>query len=334
METSPVSPFLQRLDDPRPLLYDGGFGSELFARQVELTNSTLANESHPEAVVAIHADYIAAGADCIGTNTFVASELHLAMAGKDSAQAGALAQRGAELAQRARELGERDVFIAGSIGPSPGAIEADAGSTDFGIANDKVRAAHQRIIDALYEGGVDFFSVETQFSAVEAAMICNIVRQTGLPMAVNLALKYTRDRKSKQIVYRTDWGHSAADLLDILASGQYSGGDNLLDHVHLVGVNCGAETRRSEHTGMPYALHGVAQFKAAMQERGLNKKLMTYPNAGMPRLNSALRTIYSQSPEEMAAHLPALAAAGVQIIGGCCGTTPDHIRAFRQVLAA
>ena len=227
---------------------------------------------------------------------------------------------------------ERDVFIAGSIGPSPGAIEADAGSTDFGIANDKVRAAHQRIIDALCEGGVDFFSVETQFSAVEAAMVCDIARQTGLPIAVNLALKYTQDRKSKQVVYRTDWGHSIADLLDILASGQYSGGDNLLDYVHLVGINCGAETRRSEHTGMPYALHGVEQFKTAMQERGLAKKLMTYPNAGMPQLNSALRTIYSQSPEEMAAYIPDLAAAGIQIIGGCCGTTPDHIRAFRRAL--
>ena len=163
-------------------------------------------------------------------------------------------------------------------------------------------------------------------------MVCDIARQTGLPIAVNLALKYTQDRKSKQVVYRTDWGHSVADLLDILASGQYSGGDNLLDHVHLVGVNCGAETRRSEHTGMPYALHGVEQFKAAMQERGLDKKLMTYPNAGMPQLNSALRTIYSQSPEEMAEYVPDLATAGVQIIGGCCGTTPDHIRAFRRAL--
>lgn len=327
-----MSLFLQRLNDPHPLLYDGGFGSELFARQIELTNSTLASEIHPEAVVDIHAEYIAAGADCIGTNTFVASELHLAMADKDPTQAGALARRGAELAQRARELGGRDVFIAGSIGPSPGAIEADTGSTDFGIANDKVRTAHQRIIDALYEGGVDFFSIETQFSAVEAAMVCDIARQTGLPIAVNLALKYTRDRKSKQVVYRTDWGHSVADLLDILASGQYSGGDNLLDHVHIVGVNCGAETRRREHTGMPYALHGAEQFKAAMQERGLDKKLMTYPNAGMPQLNSALRTIYSQSPEEMAAFIPDLATAGVQIIGGCCGTTPNHIRAFRQIL--
>ena len=89
-----MSPFLQRLDDPRPLLYDGGFGSELFARQIELTNSTLASEIHPEAVVDIHAEYIAAGADCIGTNTFVASELHLAMADKDPTQAGALARRG------------------------------------------------------------------------------------------------------------------------------------------------------------------------------------------------------------------------------------------------
>ena len=85
-----MSKFLDRLADPRPLIYDGGFGSQLFARQIELTNSTLANEEHPNAVVDIHKDYIAAGADLIGTNTFVASELHLEMAGKDPAQAGAL----------------------------------------------------------------------------------------------------------------------------------------------------------------------------------------------------------------------------------------------------
>ena len=71
-----------------------------------------------------------------------------------------------------------------------------------------------------------------------------------------------------------------------------------------------------------------------MQERGIEKKLMTYPNAGMPKLNSAHRTVYSQNPEEMAGFLPDLLSVGTQIIGGCCGTTPDHIRAFRQVIDA
>ena len=85
---------------------------------------------------------------------------------------------------------------------------------------------------------------------------------------------------------------------------------------------------------MPYAICGIEQFKTAMQERGIEKKLMTYPNAGMPKLNSAHRTVYSQNPEEMAGFLPDLLSGGTQIIGGCCGTTPDHIRAFRQVIDA
>ena len=101
------------------MVYDGGFGSELFARGIELTNSTLANELHPDAVVDIHRAYIDAGVDAIGTNTFVASELHLEMAGKDPADAGALAKKAAELARRAidESAAERDVYIAGSVGP-------------------------------------------------------------------------------------------------------------------------------------------------------------------------------------------------------------------------
>jgi 5-methyltetrahydrofolate--homocysteine methyltransferase len=85
---------------------------------------------------------------------------------------------------------------------------------------------------------------------------------------------------------------------------------------------------------MPYAISGVEQFKAALADRGVAKKLMTYPNAGMPRLDSAHRTIYSQSPAEMAELVPDLTAAGAQIIGGCCGTTPDHIRDFRRAVDA
>jgi len=314
------------------MVYDGGLGSQLFARGIELTNSTLANESHADAVTAIHRDYIDAGVDAIGTNTFVASELHLEMAGKNPEDAGSLTARAVALARRAVEESGKDVYIAGSIGPSPGAIESDAGDTTFGIADVKVRAAHARIIDALVEGGVDFLTIETQFSAKEAAIICDIARHSGLPIAINLTLKYTKDRKTGQIVYKTDWGHSPADLIEILASGEFSGGDNLLDYVHLLGLNCGAETRRSEHTGMSYAISGSEQLRTAMQAHGIDKYIMTYPNAGMPQLNSAHRTVYSQTPTDMAAQIPALVESGALIIGGCCGTTPEHIRAFRQAV--
>ncbi|MCZ6633627.1 MAG: homocysteine S-methyltransferase family protein [bacterium] len=329
-----MKPFLERLQEPEPMVYDGGFGSQLFARGIELTNSSIANESHPEAVVGIHRDYIGAGVDAIGTNTFVASALHLKMADREGKAADRISVLAAEHAKAAVEESGKDIYIAGSIGPSPGAIEADSGGTDFGIANAEVRDAHERVVGALAEGGVDFFVIETQFSAKEAAMAVDVARQTGLPIAVNMTYKYTRDRKTGEVIYRTDWGHSAGDLLDILASGEFSEGRNLVADVQLFGLNCGAETRRTEHTGMPYAVEAIRQTKAALKTRGVDGKwCMAYPNAGMPYLDRETRqTLYSQTSEDMAQHIPDLIAAGASLIGGCCGTTPDHIRAFRRAV--
>ncbi len=325
--------FISRLASPAPILYDGGFGSQLFSRGIELVNSSLANESHPNAVIDIHSDYINAGAELIGTNTFVASPLHLDMAGKEASEAGDLALLAVKHAKAASEKSATPVYIAGSIGPSPGAIEADAGSTDFGIANHLVRQAHERIIDALAEGGVDLLILETMFSATEAAIAVDVARRTGLPIAINMTFKYTKDRRSGQVIYKTDWGHSAASLLEILAAGEFSQGDNLLDHVHIIGLNCGAETRRAEHTGMPYAITGIQQIQEALDTAQIPAKyLMAYPNAGMPLLDAKHRTYYSQSPDEMQSQLAPLLNAGATLIGGCCGTTPDHIRAFRQAL--
>lgn len=329
-----MKPFLERLKDPHPLIYDGGFGSELFLRGVELSNSTLANELYPDVVSGIHTSYIEAGADAIGTNTFVASPLHLEMASKEASDAKKIARTAVQNAKAAVEESGRDVYIAGSIGPSPGAIEADTGDTEFGIANTRVRDAHERVASGLVEGGIDFFCIETQFSAKEAALIVDVVRKYALPVAVNLTCKYTKDRQTGKIIYRTDWGHSPADLLDILASGECSNGDNLLDDVHILGLNCGAETDREEHTGMPYAINGLRQFRESLAEKGIPPKpLMAYPNAGMPRLDRKThRTSYAQAPDDMAPHIPDLIAEGAHLMGGCCGTTPSHIRAFREIL--
>ena len=325
--------FLERLKEPEPMIYDGGFGSQLFARGIELANSALANELHPEAVVDIHSSYIKAGADVIGTNTFVVSPLHLEMAGKSAAEAEQLVKMAVEHARAAIEKSGKDAYIAGSVGPSPGAIEADSGDTDFGIANEAVRDAHERVVNALVEAGVDFFSIETMFSAKEAAIAVDIARKTDVPIAVNLTYKYTKDRRTGNVIYKTDWGHSVADLLQILTEGEFSKGDNLLDDVHLLGLNCGAETRRSEHSGMPYATNGVQQLRETMDEKGFEpKRIMAYPNAGMPLLDENHRTYYSQTPEEMAGHVPELIEAGAYLIGGCCGTGPAHISALREAV--
>ena len=329
-----MNPFIDRLGESKPLLYDGGFGTQLFERGVELANSSLANQSHGETVVALHREYIRAGSDIIQSNSFVASRLHLEMADSINGDARQLARLSARHARRAVEEEGRDVYVAGCIGPSPGAIEADSGDTVFGIANDKVRAAHEQVAAGLAEGGVDLFCLETMFSAKEAAMAVDVARQFGLPIAVNMTYKYTKNRSTGEIVYRTDWGHSAADLVATLSSGEFSDGVDLLNSVQILGLNCGAEQQRTEHTGMPYAVIGLEQLKEAMAARRIEgKRMMAYPNAGMPKLDFKTRlTVYPHGPEEMSVRVPDLFSAGAYIIGGCCGTGPEHIRAFRQML--
>jgi len=328
-----MKPLLDRLQDESPLLFDGAFGTELFARGVALPNSALANKAEPEAVVAVHRAYLDAGSDLIETNTFVASPLHLEMAGTAADDAAQLARLGAEHARQAVEESGREAYVLGSLGPSPGAIEADTGDPSFGIANQRVRDAHQQVAEALARGGVDGFAVETMFSAREAAIAVEVARQFGLPISVSMTYKFTVDPGTGEAVYRTDWGHSAADLLDELASGALSGGDDLLPSVQLLGLNCGAEPERAEHTGIAYAVEGTRQLAAALAARGIEgKHFIAYPNAGLPRIDAAGQTTFPLGPEAMAAQLPDLLVAGVRVVGGCCGTTPAHIRAFRQVL--
>lgn len=327
--------FRERLKSDEPIIYDGGFGSQLFARGIELANSALANELHPADVVSIHSDYIRAGAEAIGTNTFVVSPLHLEMAGQDKSDVQQLTRLAAQHAKTAVAQSEKKVYIAGSVGPSPGAIEADSGDTMFGIANADVREAHKLVIHTLAEEGVDFLCLETMFSAKEASIAVDIARETHLPIAVNMTYKWTKERRTGKVIYRTDWGHSAADLLQMLASGEFSRGDSLLDCVDIIGLNCGAESRRAEHSGMPYAITGTQQLHATLAETGIHgKRMMAYPNAGMPKLDENHKTVYTQTPTEMASYISPLIEAGAYLIGGCCGTTPKHIKAFREIVDA
>lgn len=323
--------FRERLNLDFPILYDGGFGSQLFDRDIQLANSALANDSNPDDVVAIHADYINAGADAIGTNTFVVSPLHLEMADQNVSDSKRLTRLAVQHAKSAVEKSDKAVYISGSVGPSPGAIEADSGDTTFGIPNDKVREAHKLVIYTLADEGVDFLCLETMFSAKEAAIAVDIARGTGLPIAVNLTYKWTKERRTGKEIYKTDWGHSALNLLEILSSGEFSNGDSLLDYVDIIGLNCGAESKHDEHTGMPYAIKGTEQLRDAMIDMDINsKKMMAYPNAGMPILDEDYNTVYTQSPKDMSKYVPKLIDSGAYFIGGCCGTTPSHIAAFRN----
>lgn len=326
--------FREALSIGKLLIYDGGFGTELFALGVDLPNSSLANECRQDAVRRVTASFIEAGSEIVQTNTFVASPLHLRMAGRDADSTRSIVSSGVRLARDAIMSSGRSIYISGSMGPSPGAIETDAGDTLFGIPNLQVRESHRIVAEMLAEEGVDLLCIETMFSAKEAAIAVDEARAFNLPIAVNLTLKYTRDRRNGTTVYRTDWGHSPGDLLDFLASGRYaSNGEDLIPFIDVIGVNCGAEQRHADHTGMPYAIGAIGQLSCALADRGITgKTLMAYPNAGMPRLVDGT-TIYDHNPERMASLAPDLIASGVSIIGGCCGVGPTHIRAIHKALS-
>ena len=188
--------FRERLTSDTPILYDGGFGSQLFARDIQLVNSALANESHPTDVVGIHADYISAGAEVIGTNTFVVSPLHLQMAGQDNRMHNGLHDSVCNMRKllllRVKEmfmlpvlLDHRRVRLKQIVAIPPSVLQMLT-----------CVKAHKLVIHTLAEEGVDFLCLETMFSAKEAAIAVDIARETGLPIAVNLTYKWTKDRKT------------------------------------------------------------------------------------------------------------------------------------------
>ncbi|MGH7303275.1 MAG: homocysteine S-methyltransferase family protein, partial [Candidatus Rokuibacteriota bacterium] len=174
---------LSRRLDAGPLLCDGAMGTLLYARGVSLDACfDVLNLNNPRVVQSIHADYIAAGADCIETNTFGANRFKLAIHGLDT-QVREINRRGAALARDVRESSGRDVFVLGSIGPL-GKYLAPLGT----VTRDEARAAFREQAEALLEGGVDAFVVETFSDLEEVALAVAAIRAiTDVPVIAQMA---------------------------------------------------------------------------------------------------------------------------------------------------
>src|SRR6185369_16422260 len=167
----------QRLDEG-PLLCDGAMGTLLYARGVPLDACfDVLNLNNPRVVQAVHGDYIAAGADCIETNTFGANRFKLAVHGLE-AQVREVNRRGARLARDVRESAGRDVWVLGSVGPLGKYLEP-LGT----VTADEAREAFREQAEALLEGGVDAFIVETLSDLAEIALAVEAIRSvTDLPI--------------------------------------------------------------------------------------------------------------------------------------------------------
>jgi methionine synthase / methylenetetrahydrofolate reductase(NADPH) len=287
---------LSRRLDAGPLLCDGAMGTLLYSRGVSLDACfDVLNLTNPRVVQSIHADYIAAGADCIETNTFGANRFKLAAHGLDK-QVREINRRGVALARDVRESAGRDVFVLGSIGPL-GKYLAPLGT----VTPDEARAAFHEQAESLLEGGVDAFVIETFSDLQEVALAVAAIRAiTDVPIIAQMA--FTDDGA-------TFTGRPAAEVARALRALPVQG----------LGANCSVGSS---------TLYEVLE---QMHAEAGSLPLCIQPNAGLPsRIGE--RLIYLSSPTYMAEYAERMVAAGARLIGGCCGTTPQHIAAIREVL--
>ena len=289
------APFVAALLE-RPLLGDGAMGTMLYARGVPLdTCFDVLNESDPKIVQSIHTEYIQAGADCIETNTFGANRFKLGMHGS-AGRVREINRSGARLARDARESMGRDVFVLGSIGPL-GRYLAPLGS----VEPDEARAAFFEQAEGLLEGGVDAFIVETFSDPVEMQQAVLAIRAlTDLPIVAQVA--FTDDGV-------TFFGRAPAAVVRALRELP----------IQAVGANCSVGSS---------TLYDI--LEQMLPEAG-ELPVVIQPNAGLPS-RMGERLIYLSSPAYMADYAARMVSAGARMVGGCCGTTPQHIRAMREAL--
>jgi methionine synthase I (cobalamin-dependent)/5,10-methylenetetrahydrofolate reductase len=293
-----VKPFLEAIDE-RVLVCDGAMGTLLYSKGVFINRCFESlNLSDPDLVISVHAEYVRAGADIIETNTFGANRIKLRAFGL-SEKVGAINLEGARIARKAslrRGTGHPDdrAYVAGAIGPLGIRVEP-WGKTGV----DEAEQYFTEQAAALFEGGVDLFILETfrDLNEIGAAMAA-IRRVCDLPIVAQMTTE--EDGNSLD-------GTPPEQFAPVLIEKGAA----------VVGVNCSV--------GPAPMLESIERLASVTPAR-----LSAQPNAGKPR-DIEGRNIYLCSPEYMASYARRFIASGVRLVGGCCGTTPEHIR---QICAA
>jgi homocysteine S-methyltransferase len=286
----------------RPVLADGAMGTVLYARGVNINRCyDELNLTDAGLVLTVHEEYLQAGAEVIETNTFGANRFRLARHGLADKVA-EINTAGVRLARQAVEhLKEKQAgaaFVAGSVGPLGVRLEP-LGKTGL----DEARTAFAEQIGALASAGVDFLSIETMPALNEAHEALLAAHEVAPELPVLIMVTVDDDGNcldgsspAQAAALLTEWGAGA------------------------IGVNCS--------TGPTTVLSAIEAMRPAT-----TLPLAAMPNAGMPRAIEG-RNIYLCSPEYMASFARQAIQAGVQFVGGCCGTTPNHIRAMRSAMRA
>jgi 5-methyltetrahydrofolate--homocysteine methyltransferase len=295
-----ANPPLHESARQRPLLGDGAMGTQLMLAGLEQGNCGEAwNLTHPERVLAIQRRYAEAGSDCILTNTFGASRIMLNRH-EQGGEVAAINRAGVEIARQA--FAGRKGYVIGDIGPFGGLLEPYGDFTEA-----QVRDAFREQAAALVDAGADAIIIETQTSLEELGLAILAAREAGAHTIIgSMAYDVTLDGSTFRTMMGVDPERAAAFMEEHGA--------------HMVALNCG--------TGMdmPRACTAVDRYKHVS-----SLPVMVQPNAGQPKLVN-MQVVYDELPDHMAAGVAPLLAAGANVIGACCGSTPEHIRAFRRAI--
>lgn len=284
----------------RRLVCDGAMGTQLFLAGLESGACGEAwNLTHPDRVLAIQRRYADAGADCIITNTFGGSRIMLRRHGHE-AELAAINAAGVRLTREA--FGGRPGYVLGDIGPLGALLEPYGDLTEA-----EARSALEEQATALVKAGADAIIIETQTGLEELGLAIDSAKAAGAPCVI-ASLAY--DLSMDGTFYKTMMGVSPEQAAEFV---QERG-------ANIVALNCG--------TGMD--MKGAAMVGKLYKEN-CSLPVMVQPNAGLPVLEN-LKAVYKQLPADMAKDVPDVLAAGINIIGSCCGSTPDHTRAIRGVV--
>lgn len=291
---------LQDVIRERTLLGDGAMGTQLMLAGLEQGNCGEGwNTAHPDRVLAIQRRYVDAGSDCLITNTFGGSRIMLNRHGHAGDVAGINAA-GVRIARDA--FGDKDGYVLGDIGPFGGLMEPYGDFTEA-----QVRDAFAEQAQALVDAGADAVIIETQTGLEELGIALTEARKAGAACVIgSMAYDVTLDGSTFRTMMGIDPERAAAFM-------EEHGAD-------VVALNCG--------TGMDMerARQAVLRYQQAT-----SLPIMAQPNAGQPKLIE-MKVVYDETPEQMVTGIGPLLDTGVNLIGGCCGSSPDHIRAFRQAM--
>lgn len=293
---------LKEILKEKVLVSDGAMGTQLMAAGLEAGGcGEMWNITHPDRVLEIQRRYVEAGSNCIITNTFGGNGLML----KRHGHFDDLYEINRAAARIAREaFGDKEGFVLGDVGPVGGVLQP------YGdLSVEDVREAVRLQIKALIDGGVDAIIIETQTDLNETELSVKAAKEFGAPCII-ASLAY--DRSFDGSSFKTMMGIAPEKAAEHLSS----------IGVDVLAMNCGTGV------DMDVAERIITEYK-----ENADCFTMAQPNAGLPVLEN-LKAVYKQTPEEMVGPLDKLLAAGVNIVGACCGSNPDHIRAIRKKVDA